>query len=187
MQLETAGLDARDVEHLLDEREQVLALSADEARLPVLATAAALGIEREQLREAEDRVERRAQLSGSCGDGTSSWPRGRWAGHARAAALGVDPPLLGEVEHEGDAVAVLEAPQATSTGTRPAVLARELISQVAWPHPRIAFERRSRMLGPCRAARTSPRAARPIRTRRAWRRAGGGMRRWPASRGPPGR
>ena len=55
-----AGLDARDVEHLVDQLEQVVAGAQDvlDARLRLVLEA----VEHEQLAEAEDRVERRAQL-----------------------------------------------------------------------------------------------------------------------------
>ena len=56
-----AGLDAGDVEHLVDELEQVAA-ALEDLRRPTSWSVLGEVVELEQLREPEDRVERRAQL-----------------------------------------------------------------------------------------------------------------------------
>src|SRR5436853_278985 len=57
---EPPGLDARDVEDLVDQLQQVPAALED--LLHALAVGSAVGLHLEELPEAEDRVERRPQL-----------------------------------------------------------------------------------------------------------------------------
>ena len=62
-QLELAGLEARQVEHVVDQRKQVVAGGADVLELGELRRVGrAAGLDLQQLGEAEHRVERRAQL-----------------------------------------------------------------------------------------------------------------------------
>ena len=62
-QLERARFEAREVEHVVDQRKQVVAGSADVAELGELRRVGrAAGLDLQQLGEAEHRIERRAQL-----------------------------------------------------------------------------------------------------------------------------
>ena len=63
VELHPAGLDLREVENVVDERQQVLAGSVDVREVAALPLAQGIReLLAEQLREAEDRVERRPQL-----------------------------------------------------------------------------------------------------------------------------
>src|SRR6185437_14943539 len=64
MQLEAAGLDARDIQHVVDQRQQMQPAAQDMAGIVAIIANLRLigGFARHQLREADDRVERRAQL-----------------------------------------------------------------------------------------------------------------------------
>ena len=63
LDLQLPGLDLRQVENVVDQLEQVLAAGADRADVvAALGLVAVVGVADEQLGEAEDAVERRANL-----------------------------------------------------------------------------------------------------------------------------
>ena len=105
-----AGLDPGDVEHLVDELEQVAAALEDLAHGLDLGLVQLLQLE--ELGEAEDRVERRAQLVAHAGEELALGPVGPLGvvlGHAQgvvgAAPLG---DVLGDAEQVGGLAVVAE-------------------------------------------------------------------------------
>ena len=185
--VEPPGLDLREVEHVVDQIEQLRAAPGDRLeRLALCGVQAAVALQ--ELRVAEHAVQRRSQLVAHVGQELALGARRRLGRLLRAAELGVALAAIGDVpEKRAEEEAVLDVHRRRDgeldreLASRPVqgrqlealVDDRRLAGFVEAPHPvvvRLAKRRRNDRLGQVPAERprraSSRTSARPARSRR---------------------